>query len=166
MFLSIFLIILLLLILYLLWMPVILFIDTDSHQYYLQLKGLAKASIEGHKEEVLRIHLKIVFFHFYFYPLKEIGKPKKKEIEKKNKLKRTKRIGIRQGLSLLRSFEVKHLLIDIDTGDCIKNAHLYPYFAFLNYKIGTFKINFEGRNRMALCIQNRPINIMRSFINF
>ena len=147
-------------------MPVILYIDTDNHQYFLQLKGLAKASIEGHKEEVLRIHLKIVFFHFYFYPLKEIGKSKKKDIEKKNNLKSTKRIGMRQGLRLLRSFKVKHLLLDIDTGDCVKNAQLYPYFAFLNYKIGTFHINFEGRNRMALCIQNTPINIIRSFINF
>lgn len=166
MFLSIILVILLLLILYLLWMPVVLFIDTDSQQYYLQFKGLAKASIEGHEEEVLRIHLKIVFFHFYFYPLKEIGKPKKKKIQKKNSKKSSKHIGIRKGLSLLRSFKVKRLLLDIDTGDCVKNAQLYPYFAFLNYRIGTFHINFEGRNRMALCIQNRPINIIRSFINF
>ena len=166
MFLSIILVILLLLILYLLWMPLVLFIDTDSQQYYLQFKGLAKASIEGHDEEVLRIHLKVVFFHFYFYPLKEIGKPKKKKIQKKNIKKSSKRIGMRKGLSLLRSFKVKRLLLDIDTGDCVKNAQLYPYFAFLNYRIGTFHINFEGRNRMALCIQNRPINIIRSFINF
>ncbi|MDH5413637.1 MAG: hypothetical protein OEW87_05830 [Flavobacteriaceae bacterium] len=165
MFLSIFLVILLLLILYLLWMPMVLFIDTDTQQYYMQFKGLAKASIEGHKEEVLRIHLKVVFFHFYFYPLKEIGNPKKKKIEKNSK-KSSKRIGMRKGLSLLRSFKVKRLLLDIDTGDCVKNAQLYPYFAFLNYKLGTFHINFEGRNRMALYMQNRPINIIRSFINF
>lgn len=56
--------------------------------------------------------------------------------------------------------------LNIDTGDCISNAKLYPLFAFFNYKGGNFNINFEGKNRLALHIQNRPIKIIKTFFNF
>lgn len=66
------------LIIYVLLVPVILFVDTATNQYYIQLKGVAKASIESHKEELLRIKLKIFFLNFYFYPLRYKGSVKKK----------------------------------------------------------------------------------------
>ena len=49
------------LICYLLLIPIVIYIDSDTDQYFIQLKGLAKASIEGHKDEVVRIKLKIFF---------------------------------------------------------------------------------------------------------
>ena len=164
MFLTIFLILFLLLILYLLFVPVVFFIDTTTNEYYIQLKGLAKASIVTDTKEVLKIKLKITFFNFYFYPLKKKNPPKKKEIVKRNEIRTMKRIGLRKGVRMLRSFKVKRILLDIDTGDWILNSKLYPIFGFLNYHVGTFNINFEGRNRLALHMQNRPIYILKSFI--
>ena len=67
---------------------------------------------------------------------------------------------------ILKTFKVKKILVNIDTGDCILNAKLYPVFAFLNYNFGSFKINFTGRNQMVLCIQNRPFNIIKTFMIF
>jgi hypothetical protein len=58
------------------------------------------------------------------------------------------------------------MVLDVDTGNCIQNAKLYPAFAFLNHHVGTFHINFEGRVNMVLHMQSRPINIIKSFINF
>lgn len=146
--------------------PIILFIDTATNQYYIHLKGLAKVSIEGHKEELIKIKLKIFFLNFYFYPLRgKINSGKKKKHQKKDIKKSSKKINIKTGLRVLKSFKVKRLFLDIDTGNCIINAKLYPLFAFLNYKIGDFNINFEGRNKMMLYIQNRPLYIIKSFIN-
>jgi len=157
------LILLLLLLLYLLLMPIVLFIDTATNQYYIQLKWLAKASIEKHLEGLIRIKLKIAFLNFYFYPLRKKSSSKDKKLVNENTVKKRKRIGIKKILRMLRSFKVKRFLIDIDTGDCMTNAKLYPVYGLLNYGIGSFNINYEGRNRLALFMENRPIYIIKSF---
>lgn len=163
--LTIFLIVLLLVVIYLLVMPIVLLIDTTTDQYFIQFRGLAKASLEAHEEEILRVKLKVFFLKFYFYPLKKINfkwrfKRAKKEGEKPNK-----RINFKTGFRLLKSFRIKRLIVDIDTGDYITNAKLYPVAAFLKHYSGNINVNFEGRNKLVICIQNRPINIIKSFIN-
>ena len=166
MLLEVILILVLLLIIYLLWMPVEIGIDTYTNKYYLQLKGLAEASVEGHEAEILRIKFKVFFFKFYFYPLKRKAKDKTRQIESGKKKKIWKRYKMRKMVRVVRSFKVKKFLLDLDTGDYTLNAKLYPVFTGLNFTRGNFAINFEGRNRLALLIRNRPINIIKSFINF
>jgi len=83
MILTIFLTLFLLFFIYLLIVPMVLCIDTTSNKYYVELKGLAKASIEKHEKELLRINVKVASLHFYFYPLREVGITKKKKIENK-----------------------------------------------------------------------------------
>jgi len=58
-----------LIVIYILLMPIVLFVDTNTNQYFIQLKGLVKISIEQHKGEILSIKLTILFMNFYFYPL-------------------------------------------------------------------------------------------------
>lgn len=41
--------------------PLNFYIDTDTNQYYIQLKGVAKASVLTHPSEVLRIRLEVFF---------------------------------------------------------------------------------------------------------
>ena len=156
---------LLALLLGLLFVPIILFIDTDTNEYYIQLKGLAKANLETHEEELLQIRLRAFFRNFYFFPLQKVGVSKKKKIAKKTKSRSGKKITLKQGLGLLQSFKIKKFLLDIDTGNCIQNAKLYPVFDLMSYKLGDFKVNFVGRNRFALHLQNRPIHILKIFIN-
>ena len=158
------LILLLLLILYLLLIPIVLFIDTATNQYYIQLKRLAKVNVEKHIEELIRIKLTITFLSFYFYPLRKRSSPKAKKFIKKSSLNKRKRISVRKIFRMLRSFKVKRFLIDIDTGDSMTNAKLYPFYGLLNYKTGMFNINYEGRNRMVLYLENRPLYIIKSFI--
>mgnify|MGYP001823335250 CR=1 FL=1 len=159
---------LLLVVIAFLFVPIVLFIDTQTEQYYVRLGALAKASVEADETEIVLIKLKIAFLRFTFYPLRVKEKPK----DKMSKVKRSPRKrgmkgykAIRMGTRVMRTFTVKRLLVDIDTGDCISNAKLYPVAALLNYKIGGFHVNFEGRNRLALHLQNRPIYMIRSFIN-
>jgi hypothetical protein len=157
----------LLLIVYMSMIPIVLFIDTKTNEYYIRVKGLVKASIEGHKEEFIRIKLRLFFLNFYFYPLRNIGSGKSKKIADRadNKKKNKKGFDISKGLRMVKAFKVKRFLFDIDTGDCILNAKLYPLFALLNYSVGGFRVNFVGRNRVELYICSRPIYLIKSFIN-
>ncbi len=147
-------------------MPIELCIDTISNQYYIHFKGLARASIESHKEEILIIKLKISFLSFRFYPLrnnKEIKKTHKVE-KHKNKNRRSS-FNTSTALRVLKTFKVNRFLINIDTGDCINNAKLYPLFAFLNCLIGGFNINYNGTNQFVLYLKNRPFSIIKSIVN-
>jgi hypothetical protein len=142
-----------------------LMINTNTNQYYIQLRGLAKASIEEHPIEMLRIKLHLIFINYYFYPLRYIGKNEKKKNIGKEKNKIRSKIGLRNGLQLLKSFKIKRFDLNIDTGDYTLNAKLYPLFLFLNNGVGHFNVNFEDRNQFVLHLQNRPIDIVKSFIN-
>ncbi len=143
-------VLLLILIAGILMVPVELYIDTAINQYYLQLKGLARASVEEDDEEVIRIRLRAFFRDFYFYPLKNIGVTKTKKLEKSKVKNHKKKVPVRKIVRVLNSFKVKKLFVDIDTGNCISNAKLYPLFTFLDYYHGRFNINFEGRNQLVL----------------
>jgi len=148
--------------------PIVLYIDTKTEQYYVRLGALAKASVEAHETEIILIKLKVAFLRFNFYPLRAKEKPKDKKARVKQNTHKRSVKGyrvFRKGLRLLRTFTIKRLLVDIDTGDCISNAKLYPVAALLNYRWGDFHVNFEGRNRLALHLENRPIYMIRSFIN-
>ncbi|MBT8272629.1 MAG: hypothetical protein KJO77_02410 [Bacteroidia bacterium] len=156
----------LILVIYLLIAPIHLYVDTQNNSYFIQQKGIVKASFETDKEEIFKLKMKVLFFKFFIYPLKKSA-PKK--FKKKDQLVPSKKqkqgFGFKKGLRLIKTFKVKTLLLNIDTGDCIKNAKLYPVFALLNYKYGGFNINFDGHNRLVLHMQNRPISIIKSFIN-
>lgn len=163
----VFLLIIILLILCVLFIPIILCIDTIKNQYYIQLRGLSKFSIEVNDDMLFKIKLKIFFFNFYLYPFKK-NKPhtKIKKEEKEIKHKTSQKISAIRVLKIIRSFKVKKFYLDLDSGNCITNAKLYPLFTLLNRTKKGFKINFEGRNELVLYIQNRPINLIKSFVNF
>ena len=65
-----------------------LMIDTNTNQYYIQLRGLVKVSIEKDPIEILRIKLHFIFINYYFYPLRYIEKIKRTKIFLKRKRKR------------------------------------------------------------------------------
>ena len=158
---------LLFIIIYLLFVPISLYINTARNQYFLKIKGLAKGSIVEDELEVIKIHLKVMFFNFEFYPLKTINFSGKHKIEKKStEKKRLTTNSLKKGVRVLKSFKIKQLQAEIDSGDCIFNSKLYPVFALLNFYKGThLNINFEGKNNVLLYIENRPIRIIKSFIN-
>lgn len=155
---------LLLLLLALLFIPLNLVLNTVTRQYYIQAAGLAKVKIEGDDKEIIRLRLQTLFRNFYFYPLDWINKPKKIK-EGKSKKKKSTNLSPGTIIRLLRSFRVKRLRVNVDTGDCITNSKLYPVFSLMNFWGGNYGVNFQGRNEIVLHLQNRPIRLLRSFIN-
>ncbi len=63
---------------YLLFMKMVLYVDTANNEYYVQAKGLVKAKIETHDTELIQIKFKTLFIKFSFLPLRKSKKKKKK----------------------------------------------------------------------------------------
>ncbi len=160
--------VLLLVLVSLLFIPLELCIDTRDNLYYAELKGLVRANVEPDEREILRIRVKVPFKEFYFFPLKPRRKKSDKIGEKKRGKKGRKywnRFTPSTIWRVVKSFEIKKWELDLDTGDVVTNAKLYPLFALLNYRTGGFHINFEGRNHALLMVRNRPIGLIKSFFN-
>ena len=148
----------------LLFVPIQLYVNTDTSEYYIRVVGLARANLEPDKKELFRVRLKTLFFEHSFYPLKK--KVGKKGKTAKHKTKRKRNIRFKNFVRLLRSFEVRRFLLDIDTGDFVFNAKMYPIFVLLNRYVASFHINFRDKNILVMDIRNRPYKIIRSFINY
>ncbi|MBT8287885.1 MAG: hypothetical protein HKN00_05350 [Flavobacteriaceae bacterium] len=151
---------------YLLVIPVDLYINTSSRLYYIKQGELFKAKAEWHDDEIVKMRFRILFIPFNVYPLDHWKRSKKRKEShiKKVRSYKYKSEKFKKAWLVLRTFRIKQFAVDLDTGDCIQNAKLYPVFAFLDYRYGGFKINFLGRNSLLLHISNSPIRILKSFI--
>ena len=69
-------------------------------------------------------------------------------------------------LQVVRTFKIKEFVLNIDTGNCITNAKLYPLLSIAHLCKGQFNINFQGQNQLILQIENRPVRILKAFINY
>jgi len=74
-------------------------------------------------------------------------------------------IKMRTILKIVRSFKVKKLKVHVDTGNWIVNSKWYPVFYFMNEYTGKWAINYEGKNSVQLRVMNRPVYLLKSFIN-
>lgn len=145
-------------------MPIVVYINTVTNEYFVQLKGLLKINIEEDKKELICIRMRIFFMNFMFYPLK-ISSLKTNGFQKRKRKNKQNGLGFKYLYRILSSFRVKQFLLQMDTGNFIMNAKLYPVFYVLNQRYGGFQINFEGNNQLVLQFQNRPIHIIKSIIN-
>jgi hypothetical protein len=143
----------------------ILEVNTIEQEYYLKIGTLAKIKLESHPNKILQIRLRTFFRNFYFYPLIPKVREKKADPIRKNKKRKRGKMKIRTVLKLIRSFKVKELKVVIDTGDCIANSKWYPLFYFMNEYAGQWAINYEGKNSLQLRLVNRPVYVIKSFIN-
>ena len=64
----------------LLFVPIQIFIDTDTGKYYAGLGGLPKASFESDEKELLRVRLKVLFYEHCFYPVTKSIKPRPNQV--------------------------------------------------------------------------------------
>lgn len=165
--------VLLLLSLWILVVPIVFYINTERNVYYIKLVSIAKAGLIFNKND-LYIRIRIFFMSFNIDPFK-LSKKKKKEKEKEKKKKKPsakKEIGksFRAGRKMIaeffRSFKIREFYIEIDTGDVIKNAYLFPVSSFITNDKIQFSVNNDGVNLARVKIQNRLINFLIMFLRF
>lgn len=150
---------------YLLWMPLELRVDSVQRLVSLHIGILARVSLEPEPEQGICLHLRAAFLDFHWGPAdfrKASGKRAggRKKARKKKGLK----ISPQKALKLLRTFRVRHFSWDLDTGNPVLNARLFPAFYLLDQTLGGFRINFKDHNRLALRIVNRPVRMLRAIL--
>jgi len=137
-----------LIIILLLWMmfvPVIIFINTDRDRYLLTLPGIFRAVLVP-TPDFFYIRLWVFFLPIKIDPLK-IKKRKKGKAENqvKSKKKSSKRFGnINIIQPAIQTFRIRKLWLDIDSNDFLLNAALVPAFSMVNHGNILMQVNFDG----------------------
>ena len=151
---------------YVLLMPLELVIDSYNGQYYLRVGFLSRLSLEKDPVELLRLHLQVFFLNFYWRPseIRALGR-KKKHSKVETRGVKNPGVTLTQVRRILSSFRVKALQLEIDTGNPVRNARLVPLTFMFGQRTRQIRINFRNRNFILLHIVNRPINILKAFIN-
>lgn len=140
---------LLLFLIWLLFVPVILYTNTDRNRYLLTLPGIFRAVLVPY-EGLFRIRGWIFFIPFKFNPFKQ-RKRKKEQKPRKKKKKRFWRSGnFRTMKGALRALRIRKLEADIDTDDFTLNAWLVPVFSAVNQENIHLHVNFEGQQSLLL----------------
>lgn len=151
----------------LLVIPVRLYINTYSQQYRLSWWRLVIGRIiptdEGY---LLEFH---VPGYTRRYPLQEllksmIRRPPTRQTSRHSTKKSVKRPSLRQMRALLRTFRVRELTADIDTGSWWLNTILFPASFFIRRKHMHWRINYQGRRDVVLDVSNRPYRILKTLI--
>ena len=150
---------------YLLWMPLELQVDSAQSLVCLKVGMLARASLEPDPEQGVCLHLRAGFRDFYWGPadFRKAG-AKKSGGHKPARSRKRRKFTPQKALSLLRSFRVRYFSWDLDTGNPVLNARLYPVFYLLDPTQGRVRINFCDHNRLALRIANRPMRMLRAVL--
>ncbi len=146
-----------------LFSPIKLKIDSDHQCYEIQWLILKVALVTS--GEFPKIRLRSWFLRKEF-DLRNISSKSKLKKRKKNQTKseKNKFRKLPKIWKILQSFRIKKLKISLDTDDVIINAYLYPIL----YQIGlwsrkSISINFSGRNLFQFECQNRLINIIMAY---
>lgn len=151
---------------YLLLMPLELCIDSYRERYFLRMGVLARLGVEKDPAELIRLHLKVLFLNFYWRPsdIRSWGRRGKKA-SRKGKAVKKRGLPLDRAGKLLKSFRVKSFRLELDTGNPVLNAKLYPLLFLPGLRTWDVGINFLGHNHVSLQIVNRPIYILNAIFN-
>lgn len=149
---------------FLLFAPLIIQVDSDSGQYEARWNGITRVNLVFRESAIL--HLKI------FRWKKEVdllsGKKSKKKVKEKKPGEKKKNILpgkiFKKTIALLKSFRIHYFYLDIDTGNYLLNASLYPVAGLMTRKKKTFRINFMEELHWKMKITNNLFRMIMAFI--
>lgn len=152
------------------WMliaPLELYIDTTRNRYFLRYLGLARLDLNWHHQELIELQARILGWPARFYPLRKLFDPKKQTTKppKARKSSQGWRPSWKQVKAAFRAIRVRRLEVNLDTGNWVTNAELYPVFFWMSQLKGNWGVNFEHRNELRLHLHTRPINILKAMFN-
>lgn len=157
-----------------LWGRIELCIDTYKGRFYLSFGGLLNmAPVE--RDGQIFMAVKVPFYRFYVDPTKSIRSTRKQgqpeqSIRKKDQKASGRTLGVRFYLQLvldaLKTFTVKIVKMDIDTGDFAFNAKLIPVMIALSRGPAEVNINYIGRNHLWIEIENQMVRFVPLIFRF
>jgi hypothetical protein len=157
------------LLLWLLFSPLVLQVDTRRNEYTFYWLGLANVKLVPLNDDLL-LRLRLPFWRKDFSILQLLTKSNQnkqnrtREVPSNQKQKSKWRFSWTRIHKVFRSFRVQYFRMEMDTDDYVMNAYLYPVCNLLNAPNHYVTINFQGRNQCAFRVQNRIVNILIAFI--
>lgn len=163
-FLFCFAIFLLLVVIYFLFAPLRLEIDTNLHLYRFSVVPIF--SIRWVTDAIPH-YAELRIFGFR-KKIERWEKPASKQevvvVEEKSKRKPVS-LNFKKIKAVLHSFRVKKWFINIDTGDMALNGKLFPWLFTLSFITKrTFRINFIGKTEVFISIQNNAFRMMKAYL--
>jgi len=144
------------LLLWFLFAPVILFLNTDSSRYHLVLPGIFKAVVVP-STDIFYIRVWIFFIPFRIRPFQSKTRKRKEKSRKPGRKWPLKKFtgGKQMISSVIRSMRIRKLSLEIDTDDFLLNAWLVPFFSSMNSENIQMRVNFEGTSSLILDLRAR-----------
>lgn len=159
---------LLLLIVYMLFVPLVIEVNSIEETFSIRLHSLAKGGI-GLEEDFITLYWSVPFYSGKFrlfekrFPSSE--KKDKDRPVKKTATRKKRKVPLRKMLAVLKSFRVRFFYMTIDTGDNMTNGILYPAVFMLSQKSGLdISINFSKENELIFIIKNNMARMLWAFI--
>jgi len=158
-----------LVILLVLWMPLRLYINSDEGRYEASWGRLVWINLYIGGEEwtgqwgVLGWRRQLDLIRELAKRSQPAAKKPPPSKSKKAQKRRIHRLPLRL-LRIARSFRVRSFHLDIDTGDVVQNAYLYPVFAAIEHWGPDVHVNYDGRVSVHLWMENRLIRMVRAFL--
>ncbi len=159
----IFLSILFLILLYFLFAPICLELNSNKGLYILRYHKLASASLFYSNSSVF-LRVKIIWWKRIIDLLEKNEVKPKKRVEGKIKGARSKVSG-KVILAMIKSFKVNQFYVNIDTGNMPLNGMLYPVFLLGKKYNTTIMINFKGDNEVLINIENNAFRLLKSYLS-
>ncbi|MCB2219710.1 MAG: hypothetical protein KQI35_04880 [Bacteroidetes bacterium] len=158
---------------WLLLAPLYLYIHTGNSRYEAGMTGLLKVKLVSGAYSLPELLVRVLFFHFRL-PLIQLGSKKGKPVKTKKKKKKSikgMRFNLSRGRMFLKivwkvvtSFKLKKFFLNIDTGNVVTNAYLFPVFSVLGGKKYELSVNYVSKNELIIHYENNLLTIFTHII--
>lgn len=71
---------------------------------------------------------------------------------------------LRMAWAVGRTFRLRTCEVDLDTGDYVLNAYLYPVFARLTRRNCRLRVGFNGKTHVRIRVENRLYRMLFAFL--
>jgi hypothetical protein len=145
---------------WLLLAPVFLYISTTESKYEAGLKGVFKVMIKMDSKEFPYLLGKVFFYSFRIQLFKVKAKkikaatPRKRRKKMRKLVRKKMRVIMKIVWKVIRSYKLKQLKLNIDTGDVIRNAHLIPVFSIVHQEKVKLAVNYEDKTEFLLHLES------------
>ena len=148
-----------LLIFWVLFAPVILLVNTDTGKYSLRVPGLFELALIS-DEELPLLRLRILFISFRIDPLRYAGNRTEKISGVIGTGVRNLATRMKSFNEFIKSFRIRILYVDIDTGDIVWNSFMVPVLMAIRTRKYQLYVNNEERYSLKLDLRNRLANLL------
>jgi hypothetical protein len=151
--------------LFLLFVPIRLELNTRTASYRAWIAGLA--GIELLTEPEMHFRLRMLGFSKDFDPFaskKAHLKRRRSGTRRKNARRLHSWKWIRKGLQVVRSFRLERFYLDVDANDYVANALLVPILARLAGKNVQCRINFNSEIELQILVSNNLARALFAFV--